>query len=171
MNWNPFKKKKQPEQSLFDIQELEKLKECFDYLNTCEKANLLHCDFSHKTVTISSILSQFFIYDDTQWQKFLQQVHLWAMFRFSVNAYNRSFTKAMADAEARASKEIGGMLDYNTRRLKRMEAAAAFDPETEVEKCPDLQFVVIGATSDNQPLVVARYINGRYEYAAVPDSL
>ena len=161
-------KAKKSKSAQFDIESLTQLASVFEILDKFRKSNLLHIDFKRNTVTISSVLSQFFIYDDSTWQNFLRQLHLWATFEYSVSAYRRAYTKAMADAEAQAFNETGEMLDYDARKVKRMEAAERFDPEKEVEKCPDLQFVVLGATDDNKPLLVARYLNGRYVSASVP---
>lgn len=163
------KSKRAQASSLLSIEndELLKIAVIFETLDKFRKGGLIHIDMKRKTVTISSVLSNFFLYDDEQWQNFLHQCHLWATYEFSVEAYRRAFSKTLADAEAKANKENGVALDYDQRRVVRMQAAEAFDADKEVEKCPDLNFVVIGATEDNKPLLVARYLDGRYKTLSV----
>lgn len=152
-----------------DDDELLKIAIIFETLDKFRKADLLHIDFNRHIVTISSILSQHYLYDQEVWQRFLHQLHLWAVYEFSVVAYRHAYTKVLADAEAAAFRKQGTPLDYDAKRIARMEAAEGFDAQKEVEKCPDIQFVVIGATRDNQPLLVARYIDGEYRTLSVPE--
>lgn len=141
----------------------------FETLNKFRNASMLYVDFKRNTVTIAQALAEQFIYDDRTWQKFLGDVHLWAVYQFSVAEYTKKFNEAKANAEAKAYKANPDLTEAD-RALAKMKAVAQMDMEYggKQMQLPNLQFVVLGV-ADGAPIVVAKLINGRYETASVPD--
>lgn len=141
----------------------------FETLNKFRNASLLYVDFKRNVVSIAQVLAEQFIYDDKTWQKFLGDIHLWAVYQFSVAEYTKKFNEIKANAEARAYKENPNLTDAD-RALAKMRAVSQMDSEYggKPVQLPNLQFVVLGV-ADGAPIVVAKLINGRYETASVPD--
>ena len=181
MSWNPFKsiierrRKRKEERAMMHT--LEGLAVIFETLNAWRRAGLLYVDFKRNTVTIAQILAEYFLYEDKSWQKFLGDIHRWAVYEFSVMEYTRQFNKVKADAEAAAyaeknrGNELKSDLTDAERKIARMRAVSEFDATYQHDSTntlPDLQFVVLGI-ADGSPIIVARQIDGRYEMAAVPD--
>lgn len=153
-------------------QQLEQLSLVFETLDRFRKGNLLYIDFKRKAVTISVTLAELFIYDDDEWQKFLHNIHLWAVCQWNISEYTRSYTKAMADAEASVYKEKKEQTTVADRKLARMQAAVDFDRDKVKNgtTLPDLHFYVLGLL-DGEPICVARLLDGRYETIPIPDEL
>lgn len=150
---------------------LKKTAVVFETLNKFKDAGLIYLDFKHKNVTISNVVASMFIYNESDWQNFLHNVHSWVVYQYSISEYVRLFHKTKADAEATAY-EKNHAISHNERQRVRIEAAETFDIDQVRERTiiPDLNFIVIGA-SDGKPIVVARLIDGVYETAPVPDSM
>lgn len=148
---------------------LEELAVVHETLNKFRSAGLLYVDFKHNNVTISISLAEQFLFDDVYWQRFLNQVYGWAVFQYGVSEYSRMFRECKANAEALAYKANPNLTE-SEKTLAKMQAVAKFDAEHGGKHMtvPDLQFYVIGL--DNDPVIVARLINGRFETASVPGS-
>lgn len=151
------------------IHNLQSVALVFETLNKFRNASMLYVDFKRNTVTIAQVLAEQFIYNDKDWQRFLGDVHLWAVYQFSVAEYTKKFNEAKANAEAKAYKDKPDLSEAD-RALAKMRAVAQLDAEYGGKQMdlPNIQFVVLGI-ADGAPIVVAKLINGRYETASVPD--
>lgn len=154
-------------QNRITMHTLQELAVVHETLNKFRNAGLLYVDFKHNNVTISQDLASQFLFNDADWQKFLNQIHMWAVFQLSVSEYTRMFRECQADAEAKAYKENPDITE-GERRLARMQAVSKFDAEHGGKhmNVPDMNFYVL-SSQDNTPIIVAKRINGRFESAAV----
>ena len=139
-------------------------------LNKFRQAGLLYIDLKRNNITISAALANFYIGNPTDWQNFLEHLRQWAVFQYSVSEYVRLYNKTILDAAAEARAKQNS--DSEDVSRAKFEAAERFDSSevSQKTKMPDFQFIVLGA-ADGEPLVVARFVDGRYITAPVPEEL